>query len=427
MLVVISDLHFVDGTAGEQDVPWVDFDEIFKCDLKPLAEINNAKELKVLLLGDVLDLLRTAKWLEIDGDDRPWGRNGLKDIEGLDRQNGSVTENCCREILHAIIKRNYRTFQTLRGLKKTFSNIPVQLIYVPGNHDRLVNVYPRIRKTVSKILGLTINDSTVAGLQGNDWHFLNSFEDKKYGVFARHGHEYDYLNYERSHKDRLDEYCRVPIGDVLTTEFAVQIGVSLLPKVEELALDDREGVRQAIYGIDNIRPWTSIPGYLVKKFRHNAVMWKAVKHAFYKACRNIMRIRFARRWFVKHRIRVIADLWNYVVGALAPRILDAFSRDVYATAASKDYVERQKVFPFILYGHTHSPKQIPLDIVEDIAPCYINTGTWRSRIELALRRNEYVGFKAVTYAVFYNCDERPEVHKKPSQPFEVWTGCRNII
>jgi UDP-2,3-diacylglucosamine pyrophosphatase LpxH len=99
MLVVISDLHFVDGTAGEQDVPWQAFENVFLSDIAELADHNNAKEIKLLLLGDVIDLLRTRKWLETDTEDRPWGKNGLKDIKEFDPQKGSKTEKHCCWIL----------------------------------------------------------------------------------------------------------------------------------------------------------------------------------------------------------------------------------------------------------------------------------------------------------------------------------------
>jgi UDP-2,3-diacylglucosamine pyrophosphatase LpxH len=424
MLVVISDLHFVDGTAGEQDVPWQAFENVFLSDIAELAEHNNAKEIKLLLLGDVIDLLRTRKWLETDTEDRPWGKNGLKDIKEFDPQKGSKTEKHCCWILEGIIERNKKTFQLLRGFKKTFEYYfndkdKVQIIYVPGNHDRLVNFYPSIRDTVTKVLGLTINDKTVNGFPGNNWRFRNAFEDKEYGVFARHGHEFDELNYESRDKDSLEGHYQVPIGDVVTTEFAVRIADLLLPVVEELPTSDKDEMKQFIYGIDNIRPWTSIPGYLLTKFKKYREMRKPVACALCKTFKNVLKIRFARRWFLSHPLRVISDLCHCVIGALRPTFLVTSSKDLYAKAANKDYAEKKETFPFVLYGHTHSENQVPINHDKGIDSFYINTGTWRSRIEPTLDQEEYVSLKTMTYTIFYAADERP------SKCFDIWTGCQS--
>ena len=65
MLVFVSDLHFVDGTAGEHNVPTAAF-EIFLEDISWAAnrlidDGRNVEEIKIVFLGDICDLLRTEK------------------------------------------------------------------------------------------------------------------------------------------------------------------------------------------------------------------------------------------------------------------------------------------------------------------------------------------------------------------------------
>ena len=85
MLVVISDLHLIDGTAGQHNPRQDLFGEVFLNWLPELAQNRGAKEFKVLLLGDIVDLVRTERWLDKkeDGSDTnlPWGQNGLQDID----------------------------------------------------------------------------------------------------------------------------------------------------------------------------------------------------------------------------------------------------------------------------------------------------------------------------------------------------------
>ena len=76
MLVFVSDLHFVDGTAGEHNLPSLAFEYFFD-DLAAIANkpSNDIKEIKLVFLGDIFDLLRTEKWFDYPADERPWGNN----------------------------------------------------------------------------------------------------------------------------------------------------------------------------------------------------------------------------------------------------------------------------------------------------------------------------------------------------------------
>jgi UDP-2,3-diacylglucosamine pyrophosphatase LpxH len=76
MLVFISDLHFVDGTAGEHNLSPQAFEYFFE-DLVSIAgkPSNKIKEIKIVLLGDIFDLLRTEKWFLFDENQRPWGND----------------------------------------------------------------------------------------------------------------------------------------------------------------------------------------------------------------------------------------------------------------------------------------------------------------------------------------------------------------
>ena len=131
MLIFISDLHFVDGTAGEHNVPASGF-RLFlesiaaKCDwLKKKG--RKIKEIKIVFLGDIFDLLRTERWFEYPINERPWGNNEKK------------IEAHANTIFDAIIKKNQATFDLLSSNLKDEFKLPVepQRIYVPGNHDRL--------------------------------------------------------------------------------------------------------------------------------------------------------------------------------------------------------------------------------------------------------------------------------------------------
>lgn len=207
MLVFISDLHFVDGSAGEHNVPAEAF-EIFFEDIswaaKRLAEDGReVKEIKMVFLGDIFDVLRTEKWFPFPESERPWGTNENK------------IEAHANAIFDAIVKKNKQTFNLLGcELKKRFDFIlEPERIYVPGNHDRLCNMYESLREKVCRNLGIAPKGIPFAH------HFL----DTDYGVFARHGHEYDKFNYEGGTSYSHEDYMRVPIGDPITTELVAKL------------------------------------------------------------------------------------------------------------------------------------------------------------------------------------------------------------
>src|SRR6266571_2617239 len=74
MLIVISDLHLMDGTAGAHHVT----PGIFRStmvDLAAHAREAQATEITFLILGDLFDLYRTERWFEYPLEQRPWGSN----------------------------------------------------------------------------------------------------------------------------------------------------------------------------------------------------------------------------------------------------------------------------------------------------------------------------------------------------------------
>ncbi|MGD9033714.1 MAG: hypothetical protein PVH02_13675, partial [Desulfobacteraceae bacterium] len=228
MLVFVSDLHFVDGTAGEHNVPKAAF-EIFLEDIswaanRLLEDGRNVEEIKIVFLGDIFDLLRTEKWFPFPETERPWGTNEKK------------IEAHAKTILDAIIRKNKDTFDLLGGALKSKFDFPLEpeRIYVPGNHDRLCDKYQSLRKKVRKNLGISTSGAP----------FDHNFEDVEYGVFARHGHEYDKFNYEGGTSYGHNDYMRVPIGDPITTELVARLPWKVMqqPAVKKLPEEERKAL-----------------------------------------------------------------------------------------------------------------------------------------------------------------------------------------
>ncbi len=485
MLVVISDLHFVDGTAGEHNVPVEAFTDVFLSSILTLIEREEAKELKVLLLGDVVDLIRTEQWLEADEADRPWGTNGLRDVE-LARAGGTVsgsnTERLCLEILgnledhdeqgnpfkNSILSKNWETFKFFRQdlpaavrERKQDETFEVELLYVPGNHDRLCNLYPNVRDSLGKMLGLKVpaEATTGADISSAEWWYPHSFLSEKYGVYARHGHEYDTHNYTHEADntrasgwvERLEQ-IQVSFGEVFATEFAVKVPW-LLRKMHDQH-PDADTLAHRMQEMDNIRPLKSVLEYFYHRIEKIERGWakQALDDAFDRTMKELLENEFLQQWsspqtkaddalraFAHTRFAWVASrllksskpehalaIVQWLTGGPEPEDEDMHLRAAYEEAVR----EKSSAIRYVLYGHTHSPLMRPMKVSDDRQVTYINTGTWRNQIRKAVtfehEHTDFIPAKQMTYVVFYGEGEDPG-KQSGTVSFDMWTGSKMKI
>ena len=496
MLVVISDLHFTDGTAGEHNLPCEAFDSVFLSDIASLAVEKEAEEITILLLGDILDLIRSEQWFEERPEDRPWGKNGLRDIS--DYRPGGRTEERCLKILgrmpknghkpakeNTILFKNWDTFELFRNLASILREKieeerdredlafrfegEIKFIYVIGNHDRLVNLYPSVRDEAARILGLSSQVQAKQTAPGCQWWYPYEFKDEPglscYSVHARHGHLCDIWNYSGKHNGcdgfTREDYLQAPIGDVLTTEFAVKIPW----KVDRLLRNSDPRLRrdavENLKGIDNVRPLSKVVSWIYYRIKNTEL--PEVREAFDKAVHEVgselLDVELLRQW--KNDGTVWASIFrllsNPLVSWLPKRIIDGVdaekllgaamsmmsdpsdpTRDINVQTAFKDCCSMGEA-RHILNGHTHNPMQQPLLVHEAKETIYINTGTWRPRNfstfvpedseskeerERKKGTSAFIELKQLTYAVFYRTDENMRDKKPGTYSFDVWTGSK---
>jgi len=214
MLVFISDLHFMDETAGKHNISAKAFKKFLKS-IKVHSDKtkNKDKEAKIVFLGDIFDLLRTEEWFKEKEEDRPWGNNTEK------------MKKRAKIILEKIEKKNKETLNLLSRieLEKQLKDTHVEIIYIPGNHDRLCWIIDELKEKVIKLLDLNTSNSE---------NFKHYFYDLKYGVYASHGHEIDSFNYAGGSGYSDKDYKKTPIGDLIATEIVTKIPGELIKKVK---------------------------------------------------------------------------------------------------------------------------------------------------------------------------------------------------
>jgi UDP-2,3-diacylglucosamine pyrophosphatase LpxH len=448
MLVFISDLHFVDGTAGEHNLSPQAFEYFFE-DLVSIAgkPSNKIKEIKIVLLGDIFDLLRTERWFPFDENQRPWGND-----------EGEI-EKHAQEILNDLLTHgdNPQAFQTIRdGVKnlkdrcEEFHQCQLEsdprLFYIPGNHDRLVNKYSSLRAEVCKCLGIP-----------TAWHnpaspFEHTHEDLRYGVFARHGHEFDIFNYESGASYTLPDYERVPIGDPITTELIARLPyeTEIYLKGQGMSPAEIQPIKDRLQEIENVRPLSAVIEWLLYRVQQEEeqVVKEAIDSAIHKSIDLFNGLNYVKLWFERHdrwgfdeadKIQIILSL----LAKLKLSTMDSFMNlvekakgmgffvtDDLREAAPQDLSRLDPRFRYAVYGHTHDPLVAALSSgpllpgeSRPLERIYLNTGTWRARYYQADVNRSFMSWKNMTYVIFYRDDER----KERMADFETWTGTLKTV
>lgn len=495
MLVVISDLHFSDGSATAENLSCEAF-AIWLDDVLTLARANGAQELRLLFLGDIFDLLRTEYWFypapgvelpalgappqkaDFPVESRPWGaadinnRGGAPSPACLERAEqilDAIAERCrgplamlsgdlraarasCPRADQVVLDRIEAGFAELRA-----RNVPVRRTYVPGNHDRLFLHGPRLRQKMLELLGAEESPS------------VHAFESADYGVIARHGHEWDLWNFE-AYRDKHDvhgipqaAYQLVPVGDVITTELAARAPYLAFLELKRrgLAPTDVAAVYEHLKQVEDVRPLTAAITWMLTEGRNPAralpppvrkVVMESLELVMKQLMADFMSIPFVHGWLDMHdrfnfgldeadklqgvdrAIRFLSlDAVQQVLGVVEKLKLPLESGlDECARGAAEERLLSEawahKGIRYCVYGHTHAYRHEPLTCAADGSEIvYLNSGTWRPRVAETRAGSSFVGFKEMTYLVFYRADEdaldrgnRPTSFKGHS--YETWNG-----
>jgi UDP-2,3-diacylglucosamine pyrophosphatase LpxH len=430
MLVFISDLHFIDGTAGSHNIKPKAFDYFFEDLNEIIGDPKNAiKEVVFVFLGDIFDLLRTTYWLTTPVDETPWGQKAEEAaLKGhVEAVLGAITANSDNQ---ASLKKIKNNFAKIRQKVPKF-----EALYFPGNHDRLINQWEGLREKVCDNLSLT---------QKPDSEFPHSQAFEDYGVFARHGHEFDCYNYEGSKTFSSEDYQQVPIGDPITTELISRLPFELKRRLDAVTIPSTEKGRivENFQEIDNVRPLGAVVEWLLYQVKDKP-KWLVdlIEETVDAVIKHFNGLDFVKAWFARHdkwldpfdeadQIQIalyILEKFNVFslekLFSLASKAVALQSGDPLREAAPDENALIVPNMRYVVYGHTHDPLVVPIRTRGDQGQLYLNTGTWRARYQKAVRDTSFISWKNMTYVIFYRSEERPG----RQADFETWTGTLKMV
>lgn len=313
MLVIISDLHFGDGSATGNIKPRAF--ELFYDHVLDLARHAGKTELTLLFLGDVFDLLRTEHWFypepgagSLPGSQpppqgvadpfppelRPWGARGTLPDGTL----GPECEARALQIADAILSACAPQLAILRGepppraaegvsgpadglrdrVASGLAAVKVTRLYLPGNHDRLARVSAPLGEKLRAALGAEPAPEVEPGLLRLSVDGVT--------IVARHGHELDDWNFEPAEigtpAPTAKDFRATPLGDVITTELLARL--PYLVRQELVAAESSrapappgqpapvprwiEDVYEHLKGIEDVRPLGAVVRWVVRSGRH---------------------------------------------------------------------------------------------------------------------------------------------------------------
>lgn len=388
MLIIVSDLHMTDRETGAPvtDAELTNFVRTVQA-IEPREE-----EITLLLLGDVIDFLRSEQWSllwEEHNRAAPWSSLG----SGFTGFEGSLQEECLLRVAQGVEGR-YSGFAT--ALKELKKNRKSRIIYVAGNHDFMVQLSPRLRQQVAKFLSLDDDPSIL---------FPLDFEDKHLSVYAEHGNRYDATNWHQK------EAGLWAIGDAVVLRIVNRFGALARKK---LNLTDRTALGRAIHEIDNVTPQVHIPLYVEwmgRTLLSSTTDRRRLQECWRDTVRDFLDLpefhedRYGKsakaiRWL--RRLYALADLDQLLkhLGKMPGEI----GGDYPLRAHLVNTTAQLRVF-----GHTHERGLHALPEVDAQRRFYANTGTWRSvisRVAVGSAKLDFAAQRVSTYLVVRSQRER---------------------
>jgi UDP-2,3-diacylglucosamine pyrophosphatase LpxH len=216
MKIFLSDLHLSDGKERDDFQYHSEFDEL----VRKLAE--EFRDIEMVLLGDIFDLIRTQKYYE--SEDQTLTEDNLKAIK--------------RKVMAEILVNHAAFFETLRNFMGEPGHI---LRYIVGNHDFGTSLETGLPEMIKEEFGLTFSPE-------------NYYRDEQLEIWAEHGHRYDIINNTYNKDGTPIPYC---LGDQIVVEIVDKFFDVVKKKQVELGIDPA-----IINDLDNVRPQSAISNWL---------------------------------------------------------------------------------------------------------------------------------------------------------------------
>ena len=487
MIIFVSDFHLTDGTFDykgpgkpiSHDISHEAFklfwDNIFR--IVDANERDSIKEITLVLLGDILELRSTSKWVDQAVNPtgtRPWKENNpdqikvcQKIIDDIGKNNKESLKYLCPNKFHLVDEKN--------GLRLLIDklDVTIEIIYVVGNHDRLIVVHDKLKAYVKKKFGWKFSKAVEGIGEGH------KFRDDEIGILAYHGHDgnnKDFIDFYKNYEEpvlggllsdltgRLMYHIQetkkkelitffMDIDNVRPSSDSFAWILSNLPQNSETletirsiakkSLSELEKESEEIFEflysrieekINEIPFWgkilISLISIIVCPFRGKK---SCLKRTIEKLLREM--IEKLEKPEEKHRlVDILGDIKDDKMLKLLTKLSSGKKNNEDRTSGPDSrYYENAKnemqaegiaaSYKYIIYGHSHQYKLLPLITLKEGGiskrTFYFNIGTWKKTVERNLYPKNSVDFQKwdrMTYLTFFKESENRD------HVFDIWHG-----
>ncbi len=428
MLVIISDLHFTDETTAN-NVSGNAFTAVLAAEILRACN-NGARELHLVLLGDIYDLVRTDYWVRQAAAERPW--NGK--LDALTAMNPDpAVERGFNAVLATIFERTPFFVAMLRQVLEK-CDLPTKISYVVGNHDRPLNNFPGLQSAISQHFGHPVS-------------FLATLDAPEYATFARHGHEWDdncnayallanVLAPSRA-RGRLDPTVNqvASIGEVVTAELMGGLIFYVAQKDPQLGL--------VLKDANNVRPLRDVFAWVEWRTRtFSTAQRKLVADCLRTAIDEVVDSELGKLWdHIKPDLLASGDITDYLnkikllakgyrglknLSTVVIKVRDVLGigdKDPLFEGAVKEFEGLGPAARYLFYGHTHQARHDFVGGSREAPKIYVNTGTYMPLIQAAFKGQGFVQAEQMTMAFVYRPDEAATPAGAPR--LDLWNGIRH--
>jgi UDP-2,3-diacylglucosamine pyrophosphatase LpxH len=464
MFVVVSDLHLQHVSAdsiryvrhgmvresGVRRNVTPGAIQMLLADVHARAKRAMSTRVDLVLAGDIFELLRTPIWfcrgktnvrpmasdMGADSLDNPLCARVHEILDAIADDNKEILPILTRFVREGKVERRGHTLSLEPGTV-------VQVHYIPGNHDRLLNAWPSVRRRVREMLLMPISDQPFP-------HVIERPKSTGYGLKIRHGHEYDRWNigvpvpFGEPIELTDEQYMAPCAGDYVTLEIATRlcVGFRAMHAIALRAADERGAHMRAFYNalveFDDVRPASLLLQYLEKRLGNMGLelfeLLRPLLLDLYQTARDSPFFQdMAQRMEMLQFFREpVVTMVREALQALSPTTLEKLVERLRAmdtsddtergaAMASRESGVEEGLYDLIIAGHTHHPNQIPLPSAagsnRDVF--FVDSGTWRSTIRAGIGAS-FGRMRSCTVILCYSdeeCGKMAEIRR-----FETWTG-----
>ncbi len=394
MLIFASDIHLTDALHGGS----VPKSAIFERFWTRIEAARGHRPAILCFVGDLFDLVRSPRWL--DGRFRPY-----HEVEGN-------AEAALDRIVDGILEREKGFFDAIR---RRVEEGALEVVYLLGNHDRLLADAPGARRRIWK--ALTGRDEAVV--------FERERAFPEHGVLAYHGNVVDPVN---NHPDGGPT-----IGDAIGIEL-----ITRFPRMVKELVDTPNA--DLLDDIDDVRPIYAVPAWVRSLGLVDRRLLKPVSATWQRLVEEFLSRSFVREW-MRERRSIEQKRFGFDTGQKLRLLLELSTKKVVVRGSDKRMTKIYKTFQhgfdgkmanhavgelgrrerlrYVVNGHSHFASMVPLGRVHGREAAYFNTGTWRTVHQIgnvASGRPSFLPYDAMSYLVFFpDGDEL-------GRDYEWWTG-----